>query len=256
MISCKLGLVSFPKDTQEDYYLNLGEVYDKNIRKDETILYEFHSNLQYLCEITVIINKNQVIPTNIEEIRNLQVKYKLTPKIYIVPTILKKISKKKIQFSAPKLYDISCMVPLFPKSVPKTLYTNNKNSHSKLFIILPYTDPIVRGKIIKNCLQTIGDSKGYFLTIGDIKGENTEKSCELNRRYLISCGVPEESIIINEYEEIPEFILECMNIANMVYSPDIVFLGVSAKEVGEMLKYVRIMRKIGYIEDKISFICD
>lgn len=252
MIKCKIGLVSFPTNDKEKYYLNLGEIYDKNIRQDISILYELHNNLKYLCGLIVKNkNKDKVIPTNIEEIITLQMKYKLTPKIYI--TFLQKSDielKENVEFSRPELYDISCMVPLFPNSIPKCLYQNNESEHSKLFIILPCSDPISRGKIIENCIKTIGKSKGYFLTIGNQIGNNVENSCELNRRYLMSCGVPEDSIITNN---ISYFTPECLR---QIYIPNNIFLGVSGKDVGKVLIDVRNLRKKKDIKDIIYFICD
>jgi len=253
-MNCKIGLISFPVNSQKYYFLNLGEIYDKNVRRSPSLLYEFHKNLQYFCEFTATIDASKVFPDNIEEIKFFQRKYKLTPKIFL--SDVENEFYEKMEFSAPQLYDMSCMVPLFSEKISKCVYVDNKATQTKLFIILPYTDPILRGKIIKNCLKSVVDTKGYFLTIGNKKGMNRVNSCELDMRYLLSCGVPEKYIMMNEYEEFPDFIAESLNIANMIFYPDTVFIGVSTEEVGKILSCVRILRKEGDIIDKLFFICN
>lgn len=254
MITCKIGIVSFPVNHKQDYFLNLGEIYDKNVKQDVNSLYEIHTNLQYFCEFLANTKNNKkVVPNNIEEIKIFQMNYNLTPNIFLS----KKIKQEKVKFTPPELYDISCMIPLFSEKISRCIYTKNKINNKKLFIILPYVDPIVRGKIIKNCLINIGgDSLGYFLTIGTVKGENIENSCELNKNYLLSCGIPEQNIAMNEYDEFPDCILESLSIAKMIYQPDYIFIGVSKEDIGNILKCVRYLRKERKIDEKIFFICD
>lgn len=253
MFKCKIGIVSFPVGYEHDCFLNLGEIYDKNLRQDVNKLYEFHKNLQYFCGFLAnTTESNKVVPNNIEEIKILQRIYKLTPKIFLN----KKIKEEEIEFTTPQMYDISCMVPLFPDPIPRCIYTKNKTNRSKLFIIPPYVDPVMRGRIIMKCIESIGDTLGYFLTIGKSKGNNKQNSCELNRDYLMSCNVPEECIAMNENDEFPDYIPESVNIGNMIFQPDEICIGVDKEDIGEFLNCIRFLRKDGKIEEKVFFICD
>ena len=254
-MNCKIGIVSFPVTSQKQYFLNLGEIYDKNVRQDVNVLYEFHINLQYCCDFTATIEASNVLPDNIEEIKVIQRKYKLTPKIFL--SRFEKEFSGVAEFSAPRLYDLSCMVPLFSDKISKSVYVSDNTKQNSLFIILPYVDPILRGNIIKNCFDIARNAKGYFLTLGDKKGINKKNTCELNMRYLLSCGVPDECIEMSDCDVLPDSnILEALSIANMIFEPDKVFIGVSKQDVASILNCVRILRKNGQIQQKIYFVCD
>lgn len=253
-MNCKIGLVSFPVTSQKQYFLNLGEIYDKNVRQDVNLLYEFHSNLGYFCDFTATIEPSKVVPDNIEEIKVIQRKYKLTLKIFL--SAIESEFSDVVEFSSPQLYDISCMVPLFSDNIPKSIYVSNDTKQRALFIILPYVDPILRGNIVKNCLDSATDSNAFFLTLGDKKGMNSKNSCELNMRYLLSCGVPKDNIEMIECDVFPDFIFESLIVANMIFEPNKLFIGVSKEDIAVVLGYIRFLRKEGEIQEKFYFICD
>lgn len=252
MNNCKVALISFSTN-DNSFYINLGEVYDKNIRQSIDKLNEININTQYLCNFTATIKGSNVTLDNIEEIKEFQTTFKLTPIICSSKYINEETN---IEFLAPKLYDISCMVPLFSEPITRVIYKQNDSKNYKYFIILSYTEPVIRGSIIENCLKsTFENENALFLTIGNYKGENKETTCNLNKRYLISVGVPEENIIINEgYDSIIDDVIESLYILNMIYIIDTVYIGVSRNDIGFLLKLIRFARAKNLIYNKIYFI--
>lgn len=252
MNNCKVALISF-SIYDNSFYINLGEVYDKNIRENIDKLNEININTQYLSNFTVNIKGLNVTLDNIEEIKAFQSRFKLTPIISSSKYIKEETN---IEFLAPKLYDMSCMVPLFLEPITRTIYKKNDSKNCKIFIILSYTDPIIRGSIIENCLKnTFENESAFFLTIGNYKGENKDSTCNLNRRYLIDIGVPDENIIVNEGDDsILDDVIESLYILNMVYDTDIVYIGVTRNDIGILLKLIRIARHKNLISNKIRFI--
>jgi hypothetical protein len=257
MISCKIGLISLPKESdincKKQIIINMGEIFDKNILNDINILYEFHKNLRYLCNFNVIVKNKQIKLDNIEEILFLQSKYKLTKKL----TSTKPLPEGVIKYLKPQLYDIDCMIPLFPDIVPKKLYnTNNKTKLIKLFIILPCTNPIIRGELIEKCIESCEEDQGYFFPIGyRNEGFVRPNPFNITKRNLLSNNIPECNIFIKEYDEFPECILEVLNTIDSFCKPDNIYIGVERESIGNVLFFSRVIHQFEITNKKLGFIC-
>lgn len=254
IISCKIGLISKPSNHIHDCFLNLGEIFDRSIREDVKILYELHKNLQYLCHFNVDINGKDITPDNIEELSNIQNRYKLTKKFWIKGQVENGVMK----FFSPELYDLSCMVPLFPDKISRSIYTKSNQIPLHVFILFPYSDPIIRGKIIDNCFS-INNNKSFFYVIGGLHGKNTIPTCDLSKRYLLECGVKDDDIICNEYHNFSDCILEALNMIKFIIPENIqmkVIVLVQREDMSRVMNHIIIANKLKIINSKLSIICD
>lgn len=255
MINCKMGVISLPRNYGKDHFINLGEVFDKTVRGNIDSLYEIHSSLRYLCPFNVLVNEEDSIPDNVEEFISFQQRYKLTRKIYINNTLLPGTYK----YFSPVLYDLTCMVPLFPDTIPKCIFFSKNNKPIRLFILLPYSDPILRGNIIDNCMCLINDDvKGIFFALGSKHGNNTRDTCKLTRRYLLSCGVGDKNILVNQYDDFPDCIPETMELIDLFFgnAKIQVYLAISRDDITISLKHVRLMNKMDMLNRTLKFVCN
>lgn len=253
-IKCKIGVISKPRDLKQVCFLILGEIFDRSIRENVNTLYELHENLRYLCPFKAKIKDRDVIPDNIEEISALQNRYKLTRKIWMKGNI----QNSEMKFFSPELYDLSCMVPLFPTKVSRSICPKGDVLPLRMFILLPYTDPIVRGEIVDNCFRVLDGHKACFYTIGELDGKNTRASCDLSRRYLLTCGVENDNISSNKYDEFPDCILEALNMIKFIL-PDVemqVFIAVQREDMNRIMNHIRLANKLGILDSKLYMICN
>lgn len=250
MNNCKIGIIAL--SSNNDNIIYLGKVFDK---QDKRILYRLHMHLRYLYPFKLIVKNQNIIPDNVEDIISIKKRYKLTNRIYI-----KKMIKDGVyKYSHPQLYDLSCMTPLF-SDIVKSVYTISKNQNKKyrMFILLPYIDPIIRGQIVDSCISLITkDVIGLFCTIGDKKGKNIRTISELYSRYLISRGIEEKYINSTIYDIFPDCISDAIDVVEMMYTNEDVeiFLGADGKYMGDILNYVRKMRKACVIKKQVKFVC-
>lgn len=246
-MQCKIGLISKSSDSVHDCFLNLGEIFDKSIHDDRNILYELHTNLRYLRPFTAQIDGKNAVIDNIEEISIFQNHYKLTRKCWIDKTM----SSCTVNFLSPQLYDITCMIPLFSDTIPKSICYDGNTEPARVFMLFPYSNPIMRGKIIDNCFSIAKKYKSYFFVIGSKKGYNSKK-------YLLSCGVEDKNIICNQYDTFPDCILESLNMIKfMVPDTDMkIFIAVCRKDMNRVMSHIRLYRKTGLINIKLELICN
>ena len=62
---CKIGLIAISKQKNDVIYLNLGEVYDKNIKNNINMLYEIHKKCNYLTQFRAKMQNQEIIFDNI-----------------------------------------------------------------------------------------------------------------------------------------------------------------------------------------------
>jgi hypothetical protein len=252
MFNCKIGIVARKRDNTSSF-IYLGEIFMSEMRNNVQCLFEIHSYLRFLCSFRAFYKGDKVCIDNMEDIYTLQEKYKLTKRIYITEPKEKGVLK----YFAPELYDISCMIPLFQESVPRYNFINRQGVSDDMFILLPYLDPIIRGKIADSCMNTLKDRPGIFVCVGGKQKQNIMKVGDLYRRYLLSCGVNSEDIIIHEYDELPDLIIDVLTILDMITEKSTrVFIGVDRRDMSDILNYIRVSRAMGLITRKIQFICD
>jgi hypothetical protein len=252
MINCKIGLISFCVDSSQNCFLNLGEIFDKKIRENINALYEIHTNMRYLCPFKVVIDNENIIPDNMEEISIIQERYKLTRKISMIG---KGKSKK---FRAPNLYDISCMVPLFSTKVPRLRYPLSNVTPMRMIILFPYSDPILRGEIIDACSSFSIEKQTFFYVIGTIQGRNLVPTCDLSRRYLLTCGINSYNINKSQYDIFPDCIFEVLNIIDFILPGREMelIIAVSKEDMSKVMQKIRLWNSEGKLKKKIQLMCN
>jgi len=266
-ITCRIGLISHVSTyhsteniKQADLYLVLGEIFDQDMRANPTTLYELHQNLKYLSPFKARISTERVWLNNTEEIFVFQIRYKMTRKVRAINNREKKSFTR--DFTAPQLYDLTCMVPLFTDKVERSIFTQNEEVADMItvFVIFPYQDPILRGQIIDRCFQTsVPQGKICFLTVGDLSGSNRVPTCEFSRDYLLSCRVPYEDIFLEKYDKFPECIPELINMIEFIFSAHItctIVFAVARKDMNLLLSHIRNLRHNDTITQKIQLLCE
>ena len=218
MNSCRIGIIARSCDKKK--FLIIGEIYDENVTQDLNILLELHSNLRYLYPFKINIVNNDITIYNKEDINILCLKYKLTTQPSIINYKCKKNTKEIIKFGSPCLYDITCMKPLFIPFKRKKIPTNNLSNNTRIFIVNPYPDPILRGKLIDSCLDMIKNHKPMFILIGDKHGNNKESTSTLMSRYLLSLGVNSNIITKSLYDKFVDSIPEALTVATLTMPSD------------------------------------
>lgn len=241
---CRWALISWPieEPNPNNLYLILGEFYDK---KNISILSEFYRDLQYLYPFRFSVREN--ICYNTEDISCLQKKYHLTVKYRLIGSTTKNI----LTLRTPILYDISCMVPLFPQKKPKISY---KQKNDTVCIVLPYSNPIHRGKLLE---EVVNYGSMTFAVVGDIYGENRDSTATLATRYLLTRSVPPDRILkINESRK-PECILEAIEIVNMssVDTDYDIVIACRHDNIQEISKTIRYWRRKDILDRKVSYLC-
>jgi hypothetical protein len=251
---CRIGLVAKPCDSSQNYFINLGEVSDPIIREDISKLYNLHMDMRFLCAFKAFREGDIAIPDNIEELFAIQKRYNITNKILINGVVEQKIMK----LLSPELYDITCMVPLFTDKICRSIQQKGRKNPIVIFILFPYTDPIIRGKIIDNCFSILGDRESNFYVLGDRQGQNTISTCYLSRRYLLTCGIEDKDIILSKYDEFPGCILDAFNMIKFIFQARemTTYICVSREDITNVMKYIRLAKKHTSIDTKVSLICD
>lgn len=248
MIKCRVGLIAQPLNNPSLGYINLGEVFmNKNVEN----LYSIHVNTQYLTRFLALVKDNNITIDNIEEIYKVQEHHKLTRKIYPVGNL-----SGKLTFSRPKLYDISCMVPLFiDEIIHRKLPLSNAFIY-RVFIVIPIYDPIIRGKAITNCINMNQDRKSLFYVLGEKFGSNKKATCMLTKRYLVeNCGVEAGDVSCEMCHNIEEAV---QNVCLQMFGEDIeIFIVTGSKNVGNIMNIIRNSHNnLGFVCKKIQLICE
>jgi len=255
MIKCKIGLISLPLDGNMDFCVHLGEVFDKVIKNDKRALYELHSNLRFLYPLKLEINDTSIVPDNLEDIRYFQIKYKMTRKVYIDNPR----KNNTYKYRKPQLYDITCMTPLFTDEIPRSVCPVTTHNKTRVFVLLPYLSPVVRGELVDRCLTMISnETTGVFFTMGKNKGSNVKSTCDLYRRYLLTCGVEDSNINKTEYDEFPDCISETLVFVDLIVGSvdHDIYMCVSTEEIGNLLNCVKLLTKLGMLKTPVKFICN
>ena len=262
-VTRRIGLISWPVSfsvpkVDTDTFLNLGEIYDKDIYNDSNILKEFNNDLQFLYPFKVKKVNNNFKIYNEEDFHCFRKKYKLrlTTTLHNYKNLAKEEYDNRIAFVSPRLYDISDMKPLFEH--PFDLYNQtNISTHCRVFIVLPHIDPIIRGKILHECIQYIKKNNFMFILIGDQYGKNKETTSTLMKRYLLSCGIESEKINKSVCDIFPNSIVESMEL--LPFFLDItknltndIFIGCPSYKMYTVMSFIQ-DSKIGA---KIQYLCE
>jgi hypothetical protein len=249
MIPCRIGLVAWARDSNKNCWLNLGEIFDQKIRKDLSALYSLHQDLRYLTPFRTTATG---LPDSIEDIMSLQKRYRLTRGVR--GNGLQSFGL--VKFDAPRLYDLSCMIPLFTDSVPRASFTQG-DFLMKFYILFPYADPVIRGTILDHCLAVSRSSRIFFYIMGNRQGQNAVPTYKLYQRYLRHCGVSSDDITVSQYDTFPDCIIEAINMINFVRPEEKqIFIGVSTEDMNRVMSHIRLARDLGVINQRISLVCN
>jgi hypothetical protein len=147
------------------------------------------------------------------------------------------------------------MVPLFDRKCPRPIFNKEKTGNEKVAIILPYSNPVIRGILLDNCLNS---QASVFIVIGDKNGSNTDTTSTLMSRYLLSCKVPRENIIkstvkdgcIDEALVLGEFVIGHNKFA--------VFIVCASSDMYSVLTHIKQKKRQGTLNHsgKLSYYCD
>lgn len=162
---CKIGLISWPVTNKSPFslFINLGEIYDKEIKDDISLLSQFNRDLRYLYPFKYSFRDNKCY--NIEDFKPLRSKYHLTTCAKLTGKGLE--DTQEVIFRTPVLYDLTCMVPVFEKIKLEKISYNPLMSQT-VFIVVPTLDPICRGKILD---EVIANNPKYIILTGSVSGE-------------------------------------------------------------------------------------
>ena len=243
-IACKIGLTAKPLIDGLPR-ICLGEYFGN--KTDIKHLMELHDNLQYLYPFRGRIIKSDktrlwVEPTNKEDFAAIQEQYQLTKSCVMENTPVH--APNILSFSSPELYDISCGVPLFDYTPRrKKIYISRGDEVKTIFVLAPYDDPILRGKLIDKCVEVSATCGGgsAFVTFRKFFGGDRVSSGTLSLRYLMKIGVSKEDVFSMEEPEFPRCVDEVLSTLPLMFGEDIVIY--FALSVDDMSRYSRLCRE-------------
>jgi hypothetical protein len=266
---CKIGLISWPITNKSPFslYINLGEIYDKEIKDDISLLSQFNRDLKYLYPFKYSLKNNKFY--NSEDFKAFRTKYHLTTSARLATARLatasladarsaSESSKQDISdtgevvFRTPVLYDLTCMVPVFEK-IKLEKITYNQLLSDTVFIVVPTLDPICRGKILD---EVIANNPKYIILTGSISGENKTSTITLMTRYLRKRGVPTDIILRCDSDKRPTCILDCLALIDIMELNSLqVSVACSCLDITLLQKSVRAWRRLGVVNKRISYYC-
>jgi len=250
--SCRIGVISWPmvNKTPEKGFVSLGEIYDKNIRENRHLLSLLHEELSYLYPFRCCSRDGTILIHNMEDFDFYRNKYKLTP---CVKCIGLEDETTKV-FHTPVLYDLDCMVPVF--GAYRRPFVADIISSNKVCIVLPYADPIARGRLIDRALES---NFAMFVVVGDVCGRNRDTIATLTARCLLCRGATSESIIKYKDNKIPQCILSVIALLRLidVYDTCQISIACLIEDMNIVSRAIRSWKSVKTIEKsrRFNFLC-
>lgn len=259
----RIGLIAWSfsnnNTSQSDTYINLGEIYDKEVVSNVEILITLHNQLKYLYPFKIKKVDDKISVYNDEDFEYFRRKFKITSKVHLYNYISKSDENtERIIFKRPQLYNISHMKQLFSNNTLQS-QTIKMTPHRRIFIVSPYDNPVLRGKILDSCMSLIKEKNPIFILIGDRYGKNKESTSTLMKRYLLSNGICTEKINIILYDKFPDFIPESLNLLPIILNVDKyvshdIFIASKSTDMRKIMSYVKYTKLNKNI--KIQYICE
>lgn len=256
-----LGLVAW--SINNVLYINLGEIYDSEVTNNPKLLRELDEKLKYLYTFKITVKNKKIKIHNEEDFKHFRKIYKITnnPILGVVGVlgVLAPSSNEKIVFKSPVLYNLSKMEPIFKQrvvNIPITISSTNYKTNYRIFIIFPYSSPILRGQIIDTCISMIKNKVPIFILIGGKYGCNKDSTSSLMKRYLLFSGIPSNHIYKSLYDIFPDSLLESLELLQYVinsyqHTDYDVFI---ASQSTDMLKIMRFVKH--NTPYKFQYLCD
>ena len=250
----RIGLVSY--SVPNSCNLIIGEIYDKDIRNNFSILTEMSNNLHFLYPFKVKKVNNQIKIYNEDDFLYFRKKYKLTSTITLHNGKLQ--DNDCIVFKSPHLYNISKWKSISHSREILYKQPTNLSSNCRIFIVLPHKNPIIRGKILNQCIDMTKEHTPLYLLIGDKYGHNKETTSTLMKRYLLLSGVKSDNINKSICDKFPDSLIEAFEILPLMLnlSQFDLFIACSSDDICEVMSFVRDTQVGKKMCKKMQFICD
>jgi hypothetical protein len=258
----RIGLISWPigvhrPTSTSDPFINLGEIYDKSVIHDCNYLDQLNKNLSYLYPFKVKLVDRKIKVYNEDDFNYFRKKYKITSIIVLNNYDIK--YDKKV-FHTPMIFNITCMKPLYMYNI-STMYKipENLQKHYRVFIIFPYQNPVLRGKLLDECILYAKTYTPLFILIGDVYGKNKIATSTLMKRYLVKCGVSTRYIIKTLCDNFPDSIIESLEILPFIFDLnnqneyDLVIASVSS-DIRKVMEFVR-EKKLSK-QTRFQYVCE
>jgi len=258
MAGNRIGLVSF--SITGSFYLILGEIFDKEVIINNT--QELSSDIRFLYPFKAKFKDKKMYLYNKTDFIHFWKKYNMTRIISIKPCSPK--SNEIIKFHSPCLFNITNMTPITPiisvnKHVESRVTFDHENKKlaenidsdgfqpietlSKIFIVFPYENPVLRGRILDECISRIGKNRYFFILIG-------KKISTFMKRYLLKNNIDSSCIYKNHCDSFPDSLTESFVIMSTAgynhESGSKIFIALSINDIREVMCY-NMHRKISYL---------
>jgi hypothetical protein len=240
---CRWVILSWPvyQKNINGNYLILGELLNK---KTTYIVKDIMKDLKFLYPFKYDKSKN--LCHNEEDFIFLQTKYNLSFKKKLVGNFNDNI----ILFHTPILYDLDCQIKISKHIFSNKLVYNPKKNIC--CIVMPYSDPILRGNIVKEVIKYGADT---IVLSQNFYGLNKTSTYKLYSNMFTKYGFSKKNIL-----KIPEpfldlsFLIEIINIVNISMENVNFVIACSNFDIQKIGFFVRYMRKQNKILQKIRYI--
>jgi hypothetical protein len=188
--------------------------------------------------------------SNEEDFRYIRNRYKVTS---VVKGLIQDLDTPFV-CNSPTLYNISSMKPLFQKKVLPFAEPVLKKD-VRVFIVIPYVNPVLRGKILESCISLIKCYTPLFVLNGGVYGRNKDSTNTLMKRYLRVRGVKDQYINKFPYNNYPECISETLELLPFMVPPNQkinIVIGGASSELREIINFVK---KIN-TRIQIQYVCE
>lgn len=267
----RLNLISFcetnKKDSVKGVYIIIGDIEYKNTYKNSDKLSNLNYKTKWMYNFKIKVSRQGDIKIyneedfKILEENNLIINYKLNN--FKKENIPDKKENITLYFKKPVIYDLSKNHPVFPRinnyKINKTIFYKN---YKRLFILLPYGDFILRGKLVDTCFSYVKDKSPVFIAIGGKYGNNKDNISSLYSKYLNSVGVEPEFINEISFSRINDYLDELRLTFSLImetyncYDYDI-FIAVKGSEMNKIIKQIKENKKFTNFDNKkINYICE
>lgn len=225
-----MSIVSLSFDRK--YFLFIGSVSE---RTDTELLSE---ELGYLTPFRISSTKEKIIYENMEDFSFFRKRFHLTGNV--------KLSKK---FYGKKSFHKPLMLN-YPRT-KKALLDFHSVTPKRTCIILPYINPVIRGKVVALAV-TYGVS--LYVTTGDVQGTNTVSTSTLTTRSLLYNNVPITSIIKVPKETGEYAIIDALEkLDELKRGIETLYIACTSMDIAKVRISIRLWKKNGMIDNALRF---
>jgi len=249
MLNCEIGIMA--KMKQNGAFLRLGDVTDAKMKTDK-ILYNIHSHLYFLHISNVTMKNGECVSmTNEDNLSEIRKKFSLSVSISFNDKGT--IFDGTFDIEWVKLYDITCMQPVFDEEISnlKTLDRCKSVDEKCVIILLPYDSAIKRGTLVESCAQICEKYKPLFLCIDD------DNIGSLYKNYLIARGFEDKHVdIIPHSESVLDDILSTLSTVDCLFSEySAIYMAIDCEYICGLTIFLRKFRERNRTR-KLRYVCN